>query len=179
MNQVRPSTLTWLLAGLICLAMSLPPAQAQIQFKNPTVGGVDGVTFGFFGQNREALELHREDVIAKENYCSTSGCVLRLNSIQVRPLRAKRGQPMVLSTTYTILTPDNLAIPVTITREIFFRDKSLGITKSIEYRKLNGTWTQEVDFTLPADAVPGVYTLKTKITTGFAATHKEAEFLVE
>ena len=176
MNKIRPSTLAWLLAGLICLTMGLPTARAQLQLKNPTVGDV---TFGFFGDNREAQRLHREDVIAKENYCPTSGCVLRLEGVEVRPSGARSGQTMVLSTTYTILTPDNLAIPVTITREIFFRDKSLGTTKSTEYSKINGTWTQEVDFTLPANAAPGVYTLKTKVTTGFDSVHKEAQFQVE
>jgi hypothetical protein len=176
MNQVRPSILAWLTAGLICLTMGLPPAGAQPEIKNRVFGDF---TLGFYGNNREALRLHREDVISKENYCPTSGCVLRLNGVAVQPAQARPGQTMVLSTTYTILTPDNLAIPVTITREVFFRDQSLGVTKSTEYSKLNGTWTQAVDFTLPANAVPGLYTLRTKITTGFDSVHKVAHFQVQ
>jgi hypothetical protein len=86
---------------------------------------------------------------------------------------------MVLATTYTILTPDAVAIPVAITRDISFQGKSLGRTKSMEMRKLNGTWLQEVDFTLPANARPGVYTLKTKVSTGYAASEKETQFQVQ
>jgi hypothetical protein len=177
---MRPSTLAWLLAGLICLTVGLPHAGAQREIKQPVVGGpVGGFTLGFYGDHRETRRLDREAVIARENYCPTGGCVLRLEGVQVRPPQAKGGQTMALATTYTILTPDNLPIPVTITRQVYFRDQSLGTTKSIEYRKVNGTWTQEVDFTLPANAAPGIYTLQTKITTGFDSVSKEAQFRVE
>ena len=86
---------------------------------------------------------------------------------------------MVLATTYTIMTPDAVAIPVAITRDISFQGKSLGRTRSMESRKLNGTWVQEVDFTLPANARPGVYTLKTKVSTGYALSEKETQFQVQ
>ena len=105
--------------------------------------------------------------------------MLRLDGVAVRPPKAPGGQTMVLSTTYTILTPDAVAIPVAISRDIIFQGKSLGRTKNIESRRLNGTWVQEIDFTLPANAVAGVYTLKTKVTTGYGSEQKEVQFRVE
>ena len=67
---------------------------------------------------------------------------------------------------------------MSITREIFFEGKALGQTKSIESRRLNGSWTQTIDFTLPADARPGVYTLRTRVSTGYGSQQKEVTFKV-
>ena len=67
---------------------------------------------------------------------------------------------------------------MSITREIFFQGKALGKTKSIDSSRLNGSWTQEVNFTLPADARPGVYTLRTKVSTGYGAEQKDVTFEV-
>ena len=177
MQKIRRSSLVLLvLAGFIGLTCGITGAWAQGQFLDRSWGDY---TWGAYGGNREASRMGREDLVARENYCSTSGCVLRLDGVAVRPPKASGGQTMVLSTTYTILTPDAVAIPVAISRQILFRGKSLGRTKDIESRRLNGTWTQEVDFTLPADAVPGVYTLTTKVTTGYGSDQKEVQFLVE
>jgi len=86
---------------------------------------------------------------------------------------------MVLSTTYTILTPEQVSLPVAITREIFYQEKSLGRTKSIESRVYNGTRTQKIDFTLPANATPGIYQLITKISTGYGTAQDRTDFQVD
>ncbi len=177
MRKIRRSSLGWLvLAGLIAVTFGLTQAGAQTGFLDRSWGDY---TWGAYGGNREASRLGREDLVARENYCSTSGCVLRLDGVEVRPNQCRGGQTVVLSTTYTILTPDAVAIPVAISRDIIFQGKSLGRTKNIESRRLNGTWNQEVDFTLPANAVAGVYTLKTKVTTGYGSDQKETQFRVQ
>ncbi len=175
MRKIRRGSLALLvLAGLIALTLSLTQAWAQLRL--PSWGDYE---WGAYGGNREASRLGREQLVARENYCSTSGCVLRLDGVAVQPNKCRGGQTVVLSTTYTILTPDAVAIPVAITRDIYFQDKSLGRTKNIESRKLNGTWNQEIDFTLPANASAGLYTLKTKVTTGYGSDQKETQFRVE
>ncbi|MCX5893658.1 MAG: hypothetical protein NTW80_11940 [Deltaproteobacteria bacterium] len=177
MQKIRRGYLIWLiLAGLLVLTFGTTPAGAEKGLLDRSWGDY---AFGTYGGNREASRQGREDIVARENYCSTSGCILRLEGVEVRPNKARAGQAMVLATTYTIMTPDAVAIPVAITRDIFFQGKSLGRTKSMEMRKLNGTWLQEVDFTLPANARPGIYTLKTKVTTGYAMSEKETQFQVE
>jgi len=135
-------------------------------------------TWGYFGGSRESQGMSREDVIARVGSCPTGGCVLKLDEVKVRPARARKGDTLTLSTVYSILTPEQQALPVAISREIFFQGKALGQTKSIESRRLNGSWTQEIDFTLPADARPGVYTLRTKVSTGYGAEQKDVTFEV-
>lgn len=138
-----------------------------------------GYHWGNFEAYRESLRLSREDLVSRGNYCPTGGCVLRLEGVEVRPAKASRGQTVVLATIYTILTPEQVAIPITISREISFQGKSLGVTRETESRRLNGTWNQQVKFTVPANAVPGVYVLKTRISTGYSSAQKEVQFRVE
>jgi hypothetical protein len=146
---------------------------------SPVLAQFDDYPFGFFGTTREQYRLNRENLIAREGYCPTGGCVLRLDSVEIKPNRARRGDTLLLSTTYTILTPEEVALPVAITREIFYQGKSLGRTKSIETRRENGTWTQEINFTLPATAAPGTYSLVTLVTTGYGTAQDTANFQVE
>lgn len=177
MQKIRRGYPIWLvLAGLFVLIFGINQAGAQLKLLDRSWGDYQ---WGAFGGDREASRQGREDIVARENYCSTSGCVLRVESVEIRPDKCKGGQKVVLATTYTILTPDAVAIPVAIMREISFQGNSLGRTKSLDMRKLNGTWLQEVDFTIPNNAKPGLYTLKTKVTTGYASTEKETKFQVQ
>jgi hypothetical protein len=123
--------------------------------------------------------MGREEIIAREGYCPTGGCVLRLDRVEIKPHQARKGATLVLSTTYTILTPEQVAMPVAITREIFYHGKSLGKTKSIETRRYNGTWTQEINFTLPATAASGIYRLVTRISTGYGTAQDSTDFQVD
>jgi hypothetical protein len=165
--QVWISVLLWL--GL-SVVIWVPQGQS---------GPLDDYTFGFWGASREESRLGREDIIAREGYCPTGGCVLRLDKVEVKPNRSRKGATLLLSTTYTILTPEHIALPVAITREIFYQEKFLGRTKSIENRVYNGTRTQEIDFTLPANAAPGIYQLITKITTGYGTAQDRTDFQVD
>jgi len=165
--------LVWLSLILLAgLSLNVPEARTQPRF-------LSDYTFGFWGNSREESRMGREDIIAREGYCPTGGCVLRLDKVEVKPNRARKGATLRLSTTYTILTPEQVALPVAITREIFYHEKSLGRTKSLESRVYNGTRTQEIDFTLPADASPGIYQLVTKITTGYGTAQDRTDFQVD
>jgi hypothetical protein len=157
---------------LIGLFLNVPEARTQPGF-------LSDYTWGAFGASREESRLGREDIIAREGYCPTGGCVLRLDKVEIKPNRARKGATLVLSTTYTILTPEHVALPVAITREIFYQEKSLGRTKSLESRVYNGTRIQEINFTLPATAAPGIYQLITKISTGYGTAQDRTDFQVE
>jgi hypothetical protein len=141
--------------------------------------GWEGWTFGNWAPYRESMRFEREEAVAKHNYCPTGGCVLRMDGINISPFRARKGDTLTLTTTYTILTPEQVAIPVTFTREIFYQGKSLGKVKDIEARNMNGTWRREIAFTLPPNAPAGDYTVVTKVSTGFAEDMKSVRFLVE
>ena len=156
---------------IILAAWSLPGLTAEFPFA--------GKEWVLWGSSRNYHRLNREEAVAKENYCPTGGCVLRLNKVSVEPLRARPGDTLLLKTSYTLLTPEKVGIPVTITRQIYFRGKPLGTTKSMDSSIHNGSYDQEVNFQLPADAKPGVYSLVTVVNTGFGHDQKTIEFRVE
>jgi hypothetical protein len=166
--------LLWIaLSLLFLLGLGFAGTEAGAQIYQGPIGG-----WGTYGGSRENRLLSREAVITREGSCPTGGCVLKLDRVEVRPSKAHHGDTLTLTTVYTILTPEQLAIPVSITREIFFQGKSLGQTKSIDSGKLNGSWTQEVSFTLPADARPGLYTLRTRVATGYTSAQQDVTFEV-
>ncbi|MGQ9920173.1 MAG: hypothetical protein ACUVRZ_02465 [Desulfobacca sp.] len=121
----------------------------------------------------------REAAAARANYCPTSGCVIRLDQLTLTPRRVLRDRPARLSLTYTILTPDDIGIPVNISREIFYQGVSLGKTSSRNLRTPNGTFEQAVEFTLPPGSKPGTYTVKVLISTGYGQDEKSLEFRVD
>ncbi len=132
-----------------------------------------------WGNYNDIRRQEREQAAARANYCPTSGCVIRLDAVTLNPRRVSRGQPVRLSLTYTILTADDVGIPVTISREIFFQGTSLGKTISRNSRTPNGTFEQQVEFTLPTNSQPGTYTLKTVISTGYGRDEKSVDFKVD
>lgn len=173
MDKKLLSLKIWILLLLwLGLGFALSEVKAQ-------TGSIGGFTWGYLDEAREEKRLGREDLIAREGYCPTGGCVLRLDAVEVHPSRARRGGTVLLTTTYTLLTPEQVAIPVTITREVAFGGRSLGQTKNIDASKLNGTWTQNVQFTLPGNAAAGEYTLTTKVSTGYGTAQKSVPFWVE
>jgi hypothetical protein len=146
-------------------------------FNGPTISSpVGGLKLGSY---REEMRLSREDAVAKYNYCPTGGCVVRLESVEVKPSQAHKGEDLTLTTSYTILTPEQVAIPVTISREMFFQGKSLGKVKDTDTRNYNGTWSHQTDISLAADAAPGIYTIVTQISTGYGQDQKSVQFGVE
>jgi hypothetical protein len=121
----------------------------------------------------------REEAVARHNYCPTGGCVIRLEEVQITPVRATRGDTLTLTTTYTVLTPENVPIPLTISREILYKGESLGRVQAMNANNQNGTYVQNIDFTLPADAEPGAYIVVTRVTTGYGMDEKPLEFTVD
>lgn len=132
-----------------------------------------------WGSYKNELRLQREEAVARHNYCPTSGCVIRIERVGVSPARVQRGRQAYLTLTYTILTADDVGIPVTITRELFFQGQSLGKIISRNLRTPNGTFDQEVVFTLPDNAAPGLYTLTTRVSTGYGQDTKSVTFTVD
>lgn len=171
MTKSRQSGWIISLMCLILAAWSVPGAALEIP--------LNGKSWALWGSSRETSRLGREQTVARENYCPTGGCVIRLDRISVTPPRARAGETLLLTTSYTLLTPEQIAIPITITREIFFQGQSLGKTKSRDSRQPNGSFDQQVNFQLPANAAKGTYTLVTTVSTGYGQSQKTAEFLVE
>ncbi|MEJ2092072.1 MAG: hypothetical protein P8X65_07735 [Syntrophobacterales bacterium] len=120
----------------------------------------------------------REEAVARHNYCPSGGCVIRLEDVKINRTKAVPGDTLTLTTTYTILTPENVPIPLTISRELLHDGKSLGRVQAINSNNKNGTYVQNIDFTLPVDAALGAYTVVTRVNTGYGMDEKSLKFTV-
>ncbi len=175
MCKNRPAFAVIVALAALVAVLVMSPAPAQV----PPGYAWDQWNFGNWGPYRESMRYEREEAVAKHNYCPTGGCVLRVDDLTLTPFRARKGDTLTLITTYTLLTPEQVGIPVTFSREIFYQGKSIGKVKDIDARNGNGTWKREIAFTLPNNAPSGDYTLVTKVSTGFGQDMKSARFLVE
>ncbi|MFP3867892.1 MAG: hypothetical protein ACLFUU_06995 [Desulfobacteraceae bacterium] len=144
----------------------------------PKQSGVKQLGNLLWGRYQEQIKLSREDAAAKYNYCPTGGCVVRLEEVEISPKWVQPGDSITLTTSYTILTPEKLAIPVTIAQAVRYQGRTVGQVKVTETRNPNGTWENQVDIQLPAQAEPGTYTLVVKVTTGYGMAQQEVEFTV-
>jgi len=142
---------------------------------NPSNKPGGGIVWNRF-QTQKIQE--REAAVAKHNYCPTGGCLIRLDEVELQPVKVFRGDTLTLTTKYTLLTPENVPIPITISRELVYKGKSLGRVKAMNSNNKNGTYVQSLNFTIPPDAEPGIYTLVTRVSTGFGMGEKKLEFLV-
>lgn len=171
-----PKTHNLFFPGIILLVLLIAAGCAS---DSPLKSAASEFTYSNWGQYRQEMHLNREDAVARYNYCPTGGCVVRLESTDVKPSRAFKGETLTLTTSYTILTPEQVGIPITISREIFFQGKSLGKTSDFDDRNFNGTWSQQASFSLPANAASGIYTVVTRISTGYGSDQKRLDFTVE
>ncbi|RLA90746.1 MAG: hypothetical protein DRG58_01000 [Deltaproteobacteria bacterium] len=144
----------------------------------PKQSGVKQLGNLMWGRYQEQIKLSREDAVAKYNYCPTGGCVVRLEEIEIKPQWVKPGDSIVLTTSYTILTPEKVAIPVTISREVRYQGQTVGQVKVTETRNPNGTWENQVNIQLPATAKPGTYSMLVTVTTGYGRAQKNVDFVV-
>jgi hypothetical protein len=171
-----------IIVGMVLVGGGLNDTLAQLEgpgswefFSSPTRNPVEPR----WGTYNDIRQQDRETAVAKHNYCPTGGCVVRLDKLAITPNRIARGRYATIALTYTILTAEDIGIPVTISREIFYQGKSVGKTSSRNMRTPNGTFDQEVAFALPDNSPPGQYTLKTRISTGFAQDEKSVDFSVD
>lgn len=168
MQRTVPGKWLWLTLMIVVITGCAPQQSGVAR-----LGGL------LWGQYREQIQLSREQAVAKHNYCPTGGCVVRLEAVQVQPRQARPGDTVTLTASYTILTPEQVAIPVSITRRVEYQGKSVGEVKVIETRNRNGTWANQAEFHLPAEAPSGSYTVDTRVSTGYGMAQKSAAFWVE
>src|SRR5208337_2991140 len=127
MQTTRRPSPAWLgLLVLLGITMGLSQTWAQ--------SFLGDYRFGTFGESRESNRLDREQLISRGNSCPSGGCVLRLDQVAVRPARIGRGQTVVLATTYTILTPEQVAIPVAISRKTKVSTGYASDQKEVQFR---------------------------------------------
>ncbi len=80
--------------------------------------------------------------------------------------------------TYTILTPSNAPVSVTLIREIRFKRPAFGAAVPDHGEQRNGTFSDSVAYTLPSNAGYGSYSVISRVSSSYGSAQREAYFTV-
>ena len=142
-------------------------------------GGVLGGVGGALYASHRNSELRSAQAAAQANNYQGQGNVVNVDNVVASPSMARPGQQIVLGVDYTILTPDNVPVSATLVREIRYQGNLVGSPYQTTVTNSNGTFQDNVTYSLPNNATPGVYTVITRLQSNYGTSQREASFTVQ
>ncbi|MFP3868936.1 MAG: hypothetical protein ACLFUU_12405 [Desulfobacteraceae bacterium] len=142
-------------------------------------GGVLGAVGGYlYAEHRNSQARSSQAAAQAYNYTPAQGNVVSIDRVEVNPSTVGAGQQVQLGMTYTILTPDNNPVPVTLVREVRFGGNIVGQPYQTTVNNANGSYTDQVAYSLPNNATPGTYTVTSRINSNYGSDQKDGSFTV-
>jgi len=142
-------------------------------------GGVLGAVGGYlYAEHRNSQARSSQAAAQAYNYTPTQGNVVSIDRVDVNPSRVTAGQQVQLGMTYTILTPDNRPAAVTLVREVRLGGTMVGQPYQTTVNNANGTYTDQVAYSLPGNATRGTYTVTSRINSNYGSDQREGSFTV-
>ena len=139
------------------------------------LGGVGGAVYAAHRNS----EVRSAQAAAQANNYQGQGNVVNVDNVVASPSMARPGQQIVLGVDYTILTPDNVPVSATLVREIRYQGNPVGSPYQTTVTNSNGTFQDNVTYSLPNNATPGVYTVMTRLQSNYGTSQREASFTVQ
>jgi hypothetical protein len=142
-------------------------------------GGVLGAVGGYlYAEHRNSQARSGQAAAQAYNYTPAQGNVVSIDRVEVNPSTAGAGQQVQLGMTYTILTPDSNPVPVTLVREVRFGGNMVGQPYQTTVNNRNGSYTDQVAYSLPGNATPGTYTVTSRISSSYGSAQRDGSFTV-
>jgi hypothetical protein len=142
-------------------------------------GGVVGAVGGYlYAEHRNSQARSSQAAAQAYNYTPAQGNVVSIDRVEVNPSTVGAGQQVQLGMTYTILTPDNQPVAVTLVREVRFGGSTVGQPYQTTVNNANGTYTDQVAYSLPGNATPGSYTVTSRISSSYGSAQRDGSFTV-
>jgi hypothetical protein len=139
------------------------------------LGGVGGALYA----SHRNSEIRSAQAAAQANNYQGQGNVVSVDNVVASPPVARPGQQIMLGVDYTILTPDNAPVSATLVREIRYQGSPVGSPYQTTVTNSNGSFQDNVTYSLPNNATPGVYTVVTRLTSNYGTSQREASFTVQ
>jgi len=121
---------------------------------------------------------NREMAAQQYNYSDSRGAVVDINEVRATPTTVRPGQTVDISTTYTILTPQDTPAQVTLYRTVVRNGQVVGQPHSVQATNQNGTYQDRVAFTVPRGAPPGTYMVSNRVASSYGTAERSAYFTV-
>ncbi|MDP2045704.1 MAG: hypothetical protein Q8L00_05755 [Deltaproteobacteria bacterium] len=142
-------------------------------------GGVlGGVGAALYASHRNSEIRSSQSAAQAYNY-QGQGNVVSVDNATASPSTVRPGQQVNLGMNYTILTPNNAPVSVTLVREIRYQGNLLGSPYQTTVSNANGSFNDNVSYSLPNNASPGVYTVTSRVTSSYGTSQKDTSFSVQ
>lgn len=141
------------------------------------VGGLAGAAIGNYAYDQKRNYQEASSQYAY-NYDQTRENLVRVENTDVSPNVVSPGGKVALAMTYTVLGPPNTPVEVTETRQVIHDGLIIG-SPTVAMQRIGGTFESRIPVTLPKDAKPGVYVVKTTVASAGATDSRESSFTVE
>ncbi|MCJ7818575.1 MAG: hypothetical protein MUP25_02000, partial [Syntrophales bacterium] len=139
------------------------------------LGGVGGALYASHRNN----EIRTGEAAAQANNYQGQGNVVSVDRASASPGMARPGQQVNLGVDYTILTPDNQPVSASLVREVRYQGNMMGSPYQTTVTNTNGGYNDNVTYSLPNNATPGVYTVVTRLSSNYGTSQREASFSVQ
>ncbi len=151
------------------------PVRAKSAVRGKLSGALAGGTIGNY------LERQDRDGAAAAvaiGYLPEQGEMLTVDTVEASPTTARHGDIVNLTSTYTVLTPNNRPMTIRETREVRLNG-SLVANPFIDVQRSNGTFTSILPITLPQNAKPGTYEVTTTVSKDQHTSRSMTNFTVQ
>ena len=150
-----------------------------VRGKTAVIGGLSGaLAGGAIGNYLERQDRDRTAAAIAVGYLPEQGELLKLETVEALPTTTRRGDIVNLTSTYTVLTPNNRPLTIRETREIR-HNGSLVANPFIDVQRSNGTFTSILPIMLPANAKPGTYEVTTTVSKDQRTSRSMTNFTVQ
>jgi hypothetical protein len=142
-------------------------------------GGVLGAASGYlYSAHRNSQVRSGQAAAQASNYSPAQGNVVTIDQVAVNPSTVGAGQQVQMGMTYTILTPDNNPVSVTLVREVRLGGTMVGQPYQTTVNNANGTYTDQASYALPNNATRGTYTVTSRINSNYGSAQRDSSFTV-
>ncbi len=163
------------LGAIIGAATGSPATGAWV---GAAAGGLVGAVGGYlYAEHRNSEMRSRAAAAQSYGYTASRGNVVAIDNSTVTPGVVRPGQVVNLGMTYTILTPDNYPVPVTLYREVRMGGSLVGQPYQTQVSNANGTFTDSVAYNTPSS--PGTYTVVSRVMTNVGTAERVSYFTVQ
>jgi predicted small secreted protein len=142
-------------------------------------GGVLGGVGGALYASHRNSEIRSSQAAAQAYNYQGQGNVVSVDSATASPSTVRAGQQVNLGMNYTILTPENVPVSLTLVREIRYGGNLVGTPYQTTVSNANGSFTDNVSYSLPNNATPGNYTVTSRVTSSYGTSQRDAYFTVQ
>jgi len=165
------------LGAIIGAATGSPATGAWIgAASGALVGGVGGY---LYAQHRNNEIRDQEAAAQAYNYNPSQGNIVSVDAADASPSVVRPGQQVNLGMTYTILTPSNVPVSVTLVREVRYQGQLLGQPYQTTVSNANGTFNDSVAYSMPSNASYGNYSVTSRVDSSYGSSSREAYFSVQ